>query len=306
MTISTPARRLLNRSIESLPPTLAATIRKRLLLATPEPLGTLKQFVAASHATPHGAKANCYAHFLGLPPGRTKDGRMRYGGLTDRHTKAQPGERCPSSYAKTPLAFHNRTTAAQQIIQRVTCDNPSVVYYLPGPYTRLHLSMPLPRGYHLGCAIVGATDYHFLRRESIGTVLRDPILAEIMDGETKRQLHQLKRAGKRFVWSHVSGWSGGMKFVDADGKVITNPTPKTATNKNVQYMTRTDRANHNYDGLHYDHFVGLFVVKSRHARVSHNGARPVNVGAMRTRLIQRGARPRTVDNVIARFKQFKL
>jgi hypothetical protein len=294
---------LLRMSIRTLPRVLRD--RVRLLMHTQRrshPQGTLRRFFAASHATPHGTKANCYAHFLGLRPGRRPDGSMQRGGLTNRPSKAQPGEKCNARSASEPLSFHDRGVASKQIIRRVKCDNPLHVFHLPGPYTTRHLDMPLPRGYHMGCAIVGGSDYHFLRRESIRVVLRDKIFREVMPSKTRLALARALKNGHNFVWSHVSGWSGGMRVVDADGEIILNPVPRTARNAKVRLVPNAMRANHHYPGLHYDHFVGLFVVRSRAASVRIDNGSPVDTLAMRQRLIARGARPHTANAVVANVK----
>ena len=59
--------------------------------ATP---GVLQNFMFESVATPYGAKANCYAHFLGMKSGIDENGKMVRGALTNRNSKSQPGESC--------------------------------------------------------------------------------------------------------------------------------------------------------------------------------------------------------------------
>ena len=250
--------------------------------------GVINKFMLESLATPYGAKANCYAHFLGLKSGIDKNGRMVKGGLTNRNSKSQPGESCAKALSKTPLQFHNRKVASAQIIDRVQCDNPNKVLHINPPYTPAVLTLQLPRGWHMGCAIVGGSDYHFLRREGIEVLMNSPLLSTVLSNNVKKHLALALRNGHRYVWSHVAGWSGRMKLVDARGKIILNPIPFKARGADIKSMPTHDRAHHDYPSLDYDTFVGFFVVKSRAATVNTRSGKPVNVGTMTKRLLELG------------------
>jgi hypothetical protein len=245
--------------------------------------GVLQQFMLESVATPHGAKANCYAHFLGMKSGIDKKGMIVHGALTNRNSKSQPGESCSKMNSKTPLQFSMRDRASAQLIDRVLCDNPNKTFFFKPPYVDDILKLRLPRGFHMGCAIVGGQDYHFLRREGINVILRSKLFYPLLSSSVKEQLLAAKEAGQRHVWSHVAGWSGRMKLVDARGKIIVNPAPKKASGQNTALMTLTNKADHHYPSLDYDTFVGFFIVKSRSARVSSRG-KPVDIREMKARL----------------------
>lgn len=252
-----------------------------------ETLGVLPYFMLESIATPHGAKANCYAHFLGLKSGINKKGIIVRGALTNRNGKSQPGESCSKISAKTPLQFSRRQTASAQLIDRVLCDNPNKTFFFKPPYLDGILKLRLPRGFHMGCAIVGGQDYHFLRREGINVILKSKLFLPILSTSVKEQLLAAKELGHRYVWSHVAGWSGRMKLIDAKGKIILNPIPIKASGQNTALMTLTNKADHHYPSLDYDTFVGFFIIKSRSARVSNVG-NPINVRQMKARLKELG------------------
>ncbi len=216
-------------------------------------------------ATPHGVKANCYAFFLTLPPSQWKD----------RHAKTQPGDACPMEHATKPLQFMNRDLVKRQLVRRVLCDNENVVHFLKprGSYAREILTMKLPDGYVLGVCIVGDADYHFCRRESIGNVLNNPVFRKIWsqgNGKgVRQQLVNLQKNRHEYCWSHVAGWSGRVKLVDADGRVITNPVDAQTTSKNAVEF-QPDGCNHNYhkSGLHYNTLVGFFIIRARAATLN--------------------------------------
>ena len=105
--------------------------------------GVLQTFMLESLATPYGAKANCYAHFLGLQSGLDKKGMIVRGALTDRNSKSQPGEVCSKATSKTPLRFDNREMASVQLIDRVLCDNPGITFYLKPPYAKANMLIVL-------------------------------------------------------------------------------------------------------------------------------------------------------------------
>lgn len=250
--------------------------------------GVLHKFMLESLATPHGTKANCYAHFLGLRSGLNSQGDMVHGGLTDRNHKSQPGESCSKQTAKSPLEFSDRNKASFQIIDRVICDNPNKIFFLKPPYTDKTLIMKLPRGFHMGCGIVGGQDYHFLRREGINVILKSKLFFPILSSNVKEQLIKAKKNGHQYVWSHIAGWSGRMKLVDARGKIILNPVPIKANGPNTSQMTFQNKADHHYPSLDYDTFVGFFIIKSRSASVSTKSGMPVDIREMKARLQQLG------------------
>ena len=173
--------------------------------------------------------------------------------------------------AKTPLQFAIRETASAQLIDRVLCDNPNKTFFFKPPYVDDILNLKLPRGFHMGCAIVGGQDYHFLRREGINVILNSKLFFPILSPSVKEQLLAAKKSGYRYVWSHVAGWSGRMKLVDAKGKIILNPVPKKASGPNTDQMILKNKSDHAYPSLDYDTFVGFFIVRSRSARVSMRG-----------------------------------
>lgn len=260
--------------------------------------GVLRNFMTEAIATPHGAKLNCYAHFLTLPKAY----------LQERIRKTQPGDKCrrPEVDADAPLLFHDRRRASKQLIKRILCDNPGVVHYikpLASGYPRSVLGMRLPKGYVLGCCIVGANDYHFLRREGIDEVLSSLAFRDIWSKQNahgvKGQLERLRRAGEEYCYSHVAGWSGRMKVVDADQRVITNPVDRAATGSAVRRLL-SNRCNHAYPSLHYDTFVGFFILKARAATTNPDNMRPRNERAKRRSLLEQGLTPRTISEMNAR------
>lgn len=195
-----------------------------------------------AHASPHGIKTNCYTFALGP--------RIGFLGYAERKTKAQPGERCGT---RGPLPFHNRQRAVQELRKRVLCDNPAVV--VPLRLNRTILFSPVPKGFHLMVAILGTQDYHFLRRVSRVAVLKDPHFS----ASVKARVRRLRRP---YLWAHVRGWSNGVKLVDAKGNLVLSPVPKSA-----QVPFEIMRSDFKYDSLHYDTFAGVWLVKSRAAKV---------------------------------------
>lgn len=272
-------------SISDMPPELVRQIHQAASSNHLTP-GVLQQFMLESLSTPYGAKANCYAHFLGLKSGMNNKGMIVRGALTNRNSKSQPGESCSKINSKTPLQFSRREKASAQLIDRVLCDNPNKTFFIKPPYVDNILKLRLPRGFHMGCAIVGGQDYHFLRREGINVILKSKLIFPILPTSVKQQLFTARDNGHRYVWSHIAGWSGGMKFVDAKSNIILNPVPNKASGQNTELMTLT-KADHHYPSLDYDTFVGFFIVKSRSARVSSRG-KPVNVREMKARLKELG------------------
>ena len=102
--------RTVQRSFSHLPVQLVKGIHRAANVnGTP---GVLQEFMLESVATPHGAKANCYAHFLGLKSGIDKKGMIVRGALTNRNSKSQPGESCSKMNSKTPLQFSMREKAS--------------------------------------------------------------------------------------------------------------------------------------------------------------------------------------------------
>lgn len=251
----------------------------------------LSKFFPDSHVTPHGVKTNCYAHMLGLPPGD--------GGLMNREHKSQPGSRCKAPHTLAPLRFDNLDVAIKQLRRRVKCDNPQTVHLIAGPHDKTTLTRDVPNGYHMSIGIVGPDDFHFLRRELISTALNDKIIQMTNPCLIKR-LQKARRAGHTYVWSHVAGWSAGMKFTDASGRLIHNPIPREDA-ANVRSSADADYApsNHKYGDLHYTRFVGAWKIKSRSARVSSNGQKSVDMRAMTNKLTAMGV-PKSAASIIMR------
>ena len=257
--------------------------------------GVLRNYSKWAFATPNGAKANCYAHFLTLPDIQWQD----------RKNKTQPGDKCEAPWAKTPLNFSNRMEASNQLIQRVMCDNNKnkVVNFikpLSQGYPEYITQIKLPEGYVMGCCIVGGSDYHFCRREGIDEILKNPAFNDIWATtnihKVKKQLQELKQLGHTYCWSHVAGWSGRLKLVDSDGVVITNPVDKKSRGK-VAANLRKDRANHNYNGLHYDTFVAFFILKARKATVKDDNKIPRNEAVANNALRKMGMSNKTIKSL---------
>jgi hypothetical protein len=257
--------------------------------------GVLKRISKYAFATPHGVKANCYAFFLTLPDIQWQD----------RKNKTQPGDKCKAPWSKTPLNFSSRGQASNQLIRRVMCDNGAngVVNFikpLSVGYPEYITQIKLPEGYVLGCCIVGGSDYHFCRREGIDEILNNKAFKEIWATKNihnvRKQLKELQEMGHTYCWSHVAGWSGRLKLVDSDGKVITNPVDKKASGNAAQHLV-SDRANHNYNGLHYDTFVAFFIVKARKATVKDDNKIPRNENAANSALKNMGLSNDTVNDL---------
>lgn len=257
--------------------------------------GVLKRISKYAFATPHGVKANCYAFFLTLPDIQWQD----------RKNKTQPGDKCKAPWAKIPLNFSSRGEASNQLIQRVMCDNGEngVVNFikpLTGGYPEYITQIKLPEGYVLGCCIVGGSDYHFCRREGIDEILNNKAFKEIWATKNihsvRKQLQKLQQMGHTYCWSHVAGWSGRLKLVDSDGKVITNPVDKKASGNAAQHLV-SDRANHNYNGLHYDTFVAFFIVKARKATVKDDNKITRNENAANSALRNMGLSKETINEL---------
>lgn len=235
--------------------------------------GVVTNMLKWAFATPHGVKANCYAYFLS--PNASE--------WTDRKSKTQPGDMCSRPEAKAPLNFSNRRQASKQLIERIECDNPGVVFPIRPPlggYSSDIMQMKLPNGYVLGCCICGADDYHFLRRDGIDEILGDEKWRQVWRMQNamgvQRQLKALKEKGHDYCWSHVAGWSGRVKLVDANSRVIVNPVPISSIQPIVKNISK-HRANHKYGSLHYDTFVCFAVVKARSAKLSDQNKLPRNV-----------------------------
>jgi len=256
--------------------------------------GVLKRISKYAFATPHGVKANCYAFFLTLPDIQWQD----------RKNKTQPGDKCKASWAQTPLNFSSREDVSNQLIQRVMCDNGrnGVVNFikpLSEGYPEYIPQMKLPQGYILGCCIVGGSDYHFCRREGIDELLRNEAFKDIWAVKNihnvRKQLQELQRLGHTYCWSHVAGWSGRLKLVDSNGMVIINPVDKTASG-NAARSLRKDRANHNYNGLHYDTFVAFFIIKARKATLKDDNKISRNENAVNSSLRDMGISNKTIKS----------
>lgn len=287
-------KRSIKRLVSPNPPSIRSYLTNvqptalREAIADSNEMGVPKKISKYAFATPYGVKANCYAFFLTLPDSQWKD----------RHNKSQPGDMCTCSWSKTPLDFAHRQRVSNQLIRRIKCDNPGVVHFLtPGTsgYGPDILKLRLPEGYVLGCCIVGSNDYHFCRRESIHFLITESkfrcIWQKANENGVKAQLEEMHRKGHEYCWSHVAGWSGRIKLVDASNKVIINPVDTMARGAHVQRL-RANRANHSYDNgnLHYDTFVGFFVVKARAAKLHVDNAKGRNDNAVAERLSQLGIR----------------
>lgn len=275
----------LRKHIKHFEPTLVENIMKT------KNKGVLKRISKYAFATPHGVKANCYAFFLTLPDIQWQD----------RKNKTQPGDKCKATWSKTPLNFSSRGEASNQLIKRVMCDNGGGVVNFIKPlsagYPEYITQIKLPKGYILGCCIVGGSDYHFCRREGIDELLENEAFKEIWTKRNiysvRKQLQDLKQMGHTYCWSHVAGWSGRLKLVDNDGVVITNPVDKNASGNAARYL-RKDRANHNYSGLHYDTFVAFFIIKAHKATVKDDNKIRRNETAAHIALRNMGISHRTI------------
>ena len=257
--------------------------------------GVLKRISKYAFATPHGVKANCYAFFLTLPDIQWQN----------RKNKTQPGDKCPAPWAKSHLNFSIRGVASNQLIKRVMCDNSqggvvSFIKPLSAGYPDYTTQIKLPEGYILGCCIVGRSDYHFCRREGIDELLNNQAFKEIWNvgniHNVRKQLEELKNQGHTYCWSHVAGWSGRLKLVDNDGVVIINPVDQKSSG-NAARNLRKDRANHNYNGLHYDTFVAFFIVKARKATVKDDNKLVRNNKAANHALRAMGISTKTIKDL---------
>jgi hypothetical protein len=254
--------------------------------------GVLKKISKYAFATPHGVKANCYAFFLTLPDIQWQD----------RKNKTQPGDKCKYDWSKLPLNFSNRGEVSNQLIKRVMCDNEGIVHFikpLSYGYPKYILQIKLPENYILGCCIVGGSDYHFCRREGISEIKKNKAFRDIWGKKNvhnvKDQLTELENNGHIYCWSHVSGWSGRLKLVDADGIVITNPIDINASGMAVRNLNEK-RCNHNYNGLHYDTFVAFFIIKVRSATVKNDNKIPRNENEVNNQLKHLGITKKTIVN----------
>lgn len=263
--------------------------------------GVLNRISKYAFATPHGVKANCYAFFLTLPDIQWQD----------RKNKTQPGDKCKAPWSKLPLNFSSRGRVSNQLIKRVMCDNGEngVVNFikpLSVGYPEYMTQIKLPEGYVLGCCIVGGSDYHFCRREGIDEILKNDAFKAIWATKNihnvKKQLEELKKIGHTYCWSHVAGWSGRLKLVDSDGTVITNPVDKKASGDATRHLN-SDRANHNYNGLHYDTFVAFFIVQARKATVKDDNKIARNENAANSALRNMGMSTNTIKNLIQQKKE---
>ena len=277
--------------------TMSLDLKDRIIGATSKGVLGIDKIMSGAFATPSGMQVNCYAFFLTAP---AKE-------WTARIHKSQPGDKCDKPSAKTPLAFENRLMVSNQLIERVLCDNPGVLHFLKPGRNGYHfnaLQMKLPKGYVLGCCIVGGSDYHFLRREGIDELLQNQAFRDIWRKENKanvkEQLERLRNDGHLYCWSHVAGWSSRLKLVDADGHVIVNPADKKPVmmTKDPSKQWIHNRANHSYGAhLHYDHFVGLFIVKARAATLPMKNKLPKNLHLADKQMIEHGITPKTIKRM---------
>ena len=275
-----------------LPDTLNAYIRNQIMQTLLKGVLGVNELEILGFATPKYVKVNCYAYFLTTDTDQWKE----------RIHKSQPGDKCPH-LTNSPLQFNDRKLASKQLIERVLCDNPKSVHMLKIPnsgYPADLLQIKLPKGYVLGCCIVGDSDYHFLRREGIDEILANDVFKDLWRKENKnnvkQQLEELRGEGHLYCWSHVAGWSSRLKLVDGSGNVIVNPAHKTPIlpddpSRNFIH----NRANHTYnDRLTYDTFVMLCIIKVRSATLPNKNKLPTNLSRAIKSLEENGVSPETI------------
>ena len=200
---------------------------------------------------PEKMKANCYV--FALAP------TFRPGGYHKNRTqKARPGDKC-REWRNRPFNFDS----CAEFIERIVCDNKQIVQQVP--YKTRH-DIIEPRS-HLFAAVLspkGHTDFHFLRRVPITSVIRQwryfrtqmvrngkPNV--IKKFETLREKWLANKRPPLFLWIHQRGWSsGGPVIYDAKDNLILDPKS----------------GNYDYGGLNYNKFCGVFKIKSRTATVT--------------------------------------
>ena len=284
---------------------------------------------AAVRYIPWLANANCY--LFALAP------NIQTGGYARRPHKAQPGEKCHGGNVP-PLPFHEPETMRTELIRRVTCDNPGRVRLVPSPYdpsvlTRARSGEGRGRRHLMAC-IYGPSDFHFLRRMYLRTVLRS---LDRLQPMTDAQLAELRHAhenGVKFIWAHQRGWMppaadgsvrtrtrlrgrlginkdgfGSPTVFDAAGRPCWSPVPVGAVEADPRagvFTQEPPQSYFKYAGLEYNRFCGLFVVDSRRATVYSGRNTPMNtskmsarnrqsVGAATRRRVLAGARRRALS-----------
>lgn len=234
--------------------------------------------------------ANCY--LFALAP------RVGLGGYAKRPHKAQPGEKCHKGDVPS-LPFHNVESTRSELIRRVRCDNPTSVKFVKTPYDASILSRSRigerEGKRHLMACIFGPSDFHFLRRMYLDTVLKSLDKLQPMTDSQLEQLREGQRQGRKFVWAHQRGWMppakgpitrlrammrrrmgmresgfGSPTVFDANGNPCWSCVPEGAPEANPEFgyfTSKPEQSNFKYLGLKYDHFCGLFVVDSGRAKV---------------------------------------
>lgn len=231
------------------------------------------------NAPSYEIKANCYAFALGL--------KLGIGGYAQRPMKSQPGHRCGMG----PRVNLNRksTLVRKDLIRRVQCDNPDCVTYIQPKYPKRTLNMSVPEDSHMFACIYGKEDFHFLRRMYTKDVLKEKLLMEAL---TPVQYEKIKKGSNKhkFCWVHQRGWSKQPTVVDASGNICWSPVPAEA-NWSLDFTSMPITNNFNYTNesfTNYNHFAGIFVVKSRKAKVfSSNNTLP-NVALVKSGLHRLG------------------
>lgn len=210
------------------------------------------------YASSYGIKANCYAFALGLKLGK--------GGYANRPMKSQPGHKCGMG----PHIDLNRSSMVvrEDLIKRIVCDNPKYVKYIEPKYSKRMLNKTVPDDSHMFACIFGRSDFHFLRRMFSKDVLNERVL---MDALTPVQYNELKDGSKKhkYCWVHQRGWSLQPTVVDADGRICWSPVPREAKWQ-LDFTSKPPSNQFNYTNesyVNYNNFAGLFIVKSRKAKV---------------------------------------
>eukprot|EP00965_Chrysotila_dentata_P067737 2241507-Pleurochrysis_carterae.AAC.1 len=245
--------------------------------------------------------ANCYAFALSIPS-------CVHGGLIHRSQKSTPGGRkhCVNRFPMV-VTLSPHTEARKELMSRIVADNEKngVVRAMPVPYTLETAQMDIGDGdckYHMFACIFGVSDFHFLRRVHLESILRNTHLLQPLE---ERHLNELERAYKegspRYVWCHQRGWQtslhrplspfqisfrkrqgnssktfGSPTILDASHNICWSPFPVGADIK-TYYMDpsskripQSRRIDMNYGSLNYNQFAGLYVCKTGKARVDES------------------------------------
>ena len=254
---------------------------------------------SALRNNPHLINANCYT--FALAPG------VGPGGYTKRPHKAQPGEKCHKGNVPS-LSFSDTEKTREELIRRVECDNPSNVKFIKTPYdpsilTKARRDERVGKRHLMAC-IFGPSDYHFLRRMYVRSVLRQLDKLQPMTDAQLEQLREGVRQGRNFIWAHQRGWMPPAKAVvtgqrilmrrrmgmresgfgsptvfDANGNPCWSCVPEGSPEANPElgyFTSKPEQSNFKYLGLKYNHFCGLFVVNTGKAKVYNPNNKSVN------------------------------